>query len=753
MKLLLTATLLFFFSNSFAQQKSIQIKRTIDEIKIDGELDEKSWNISDIATDFTCNFPNDTAISESKTEARILYGHEGIYVSFKCFDGINGHYIVQSLKRDYSYPVSDAVGIVLDPFDDKTNGFAFGVNPYGAQREGLVANGGMQGVSTDWDNLWFSATKKFSDHWIAEMFIPYTTIRFKEGLKEWGINFTRNDLKRNQSSCWSRVGQAYNIATLAFTGKLIWDESPKKSSHTNISLIPYMNFSYFNDYKKKTDSNIQFNKRGIANPQLNSIPGMDAKIALSSSLNLDVTINPDFSHVEVDRQVTNISRFDIFYPERRNFFIENSDLFANFGFSQIRPFYSRRIGIDGNNFIPILGGFRISGKPNKNWRIGVMTMQTEGISSLNIKSANYSVAAIQRKLFTRSNIALIAVNKMNYNKLDYINESYNSVLGVDYNLSSADNKWNGKAFYHYNFTPTFTGNNIANATWLNYKTRVWSLSWNHEFVGKNYRPEVGFVPRNQVFNPVSKKTEFNSFYRLEPGIYYYFYPKSKWLNHYGPFAYSDYYLSEKFNVTDLLLQGGYEFYLNNSATFSFSVKNYYTRLLYDADVTRSKRTPLVKGEYSYLNGTFYISSNVRKLLNGNITYTAGQYYTGNRRSVSAVINYRWQPYAIFSITVNYERIKLPHLSEVTQLALVSPKAEFAFTKGFFFTTFLQYNSQTNNFNINSRLQWRFRPMSDLYIVYTDNYNTLDPQYSQHQLFYTSPQNKAIALKLVWWLNI
>jgi hypothetical protein len=741
------------FSNAFAQQKSIHIKKTIDEIKIDGELNEKSWEISDVATNFVCNFPNDTAISQSKTEARILYAHDGIYVSFKCLDGINGNYIVQSLKRDYSYPVSDAVGVILDPFDDKTNGFAFGVNPYGAQREGLVANGGMQGVSTDWDNLWFSATKKYADHWVAEMFIPYRTIRFKEGLKEWGVNFTRNDLKRNQSSCWSRVGQAYNIATLAFTGKLIWDESPKRSSKTNVSLIPYMNFAYFNDYTKKTDSNIQFNKRGIANPQLNSIPGVDAKVALSSSLNLDITINPDFSHVEVDRQVTNISRFDIFYPERRNFFIENSDLFATFGFTQIRPFYSRRIGIDGSNFIPILGGFRVSGKPNKNWRIGLMTMQTEGVSSLNIRSANYSVAAVQRKLFTRSNISMIAVNKMNYNQLDYIKQSYNSVLGLDYNLSSANNIWTGKAFYHYNFTPNFTGNNMANATWLNYKTRKLSVSWNHEFVGKNYRPEVGFVPRNQVYNPVSKKTEFNSYYRLEPSIYYYFYPKSKWMNHYGPFAYSDYYLSEKFNVTDLLLQGGCEFYLNNSATFSFSVKNNYTRLLYDADVTRSKRTPLAKGEYSYVNSTFYISSNVRKLLNGNITYNAGQYYSGTRHNISAVLNYRWQPYAIFSLTVNYERIKLPHLNDIARLLLLSPKAEFAFTKSFFFTTFLQYNSQTNNFNINSRLQWRFRPMSDLYIVYTDNYNTLAPEYSQHQLLYTSPQNKAIAIKLVWWLNI
>jgi hypothetical protein len=465
-----------------------------------------------------------------------------------------------------------------------------------------------------------------------------------------------------------------------------------------------------------------------------------------------VTINPDFSHVEVDRQVTNISRFDVFFPERRNFFIENSDLFASFGFSQIRPFYSRRIGIDGANFIPILGGFRLSGKPNKNWRIGVMSMQTEGVGSLNVKSANYTVAAFQRKLFTRSNIAMIAVNKMSYNKFEAIPNNYNSILGIDYNLSSANNRWNGKAFYHYNFTPTFTGNCNANATWLNYKTREWSISWNHEFVGKNYRPEVGFVPRNQVYNPTTRKTEFNSFYRLEPGVYYYFYPKSNWLNHYGPFAYSDYYLSEKFNVTDLLLQAGMEFYLNNSATFSFSAKNNYTRLLYDADVTRSRKTPLAAGEYSYFNTTSYVSTNVRKLLNGNLTLNIGEYYSGKRFNALAVLNYRLQPYAIFSLTMNYENIQLPHLAKRVQLFLISPKAEFAFTKSFFFTTFLQYNSQLNNFNINSRLQWRFRPMSDLYIVYTDNYNTLAPEYSQHQLF-VGAANKALAIKLVWWINV
>jgi hypothetical protein len=280
-----------------------------------------------------------------------------------------------------------------------------------------------------------------------------------------------------------------------------------------------------------------------------------------------------------------------------------------------------------------------------------------------------------------------------------------------------------------------------------------SISWNHEFVGKNYRPDVGFVSRNVVFNPITKKNEYNSYYRIEPSIYKYWYPKSKWMNHYGPFVYSDYYLTEKFNITDLLLQGGMEFYMNNSSTYAFSIKRNYTRLLYAADVTRSNKTPLSSGEYTYMNGTFYYSTNVRKTLNGNITYNVGEYYTGNRNNLALVVNYRWQPYAIFSLNVNYERIKLPHLIEVTRILLISPKAEFALSKSFFFTTFLQYNTQTNNFNINSRLQWRFRPMSDLYIVYTDNYNTLAPEFSQHQVLYMNVVNKAIAIKLVWWLNI
>jgi len=735
-----------------AQNRTIHIKKTSEHIVIDGILDETVWSTCEIATNFICNFPNDTMVSASKTEAKVTYNEKSIFISFKCFDDIKGNYIVQSLKRDYSYPISDAVGVIIDPFDDKTNGFAFGVNPYGAQREGLVAVGGGQGVSTDWDNLWFSATKKYDGYWIAEMEIPFKTIRFKEGATEWGINFTRNDLKRNQSSCWSRVGQAYNIATLAFTGKLLWDESPKKVVGVPVSIIPYTNVGLSQNFLKPNENPFKLNNR-LSNPNLSHTFGGDAKIAITPSLNLDVTINPDFSQVEVDRQVTNISRFSIFFPERRYFFIENSDLFSNFGFTQIRPFYSRRIGIDNGNLIPILGGFRLSGKPNKNWRIGAMTMQTEGVRDLNFKSSNYSVVAIQRQLFKRSNISAIVVNKLNYNQLNVEQNTGNTIVGADFNLASADNKWIGKAFYHYNISPFYTSNNFANATWLTYKTRKLGINWNHEFVGKNYRPEVGFVPRIQQFNPTTNKFEYNSYYRLEPSANYYWYPKNRKINHFGPRVYMDHYLNEKLNVTDLLLQAGFDLFNNSSAGFFFDYRNYYTRLIYNTDVTQTGKTPLNRGEYKYQNFNFKYITDTRKILNGSIEANYGSYFSGSKASVYLIANYRVQPYAIFSLNLTYDNIILPHLAAATKLILVSPKAEFAFSKALFFTTFFQYNTQQNNFNINSRLQWRFRPMSDVYLVYTDNYNTLAPTYAPNSYMYFGAKNKAIVIKLVWWLNV
>jgi len=343
--------LLFLFSlNCIGAEKetpTLKIRKATAPIIIDGIIDEPDWKSADVAEDFFQNFPYDSSFAITKTQVKVTYDDQNIYVAAICYDDLPGDYVVQSLKRDFSYPISDAFAVYIDPFNDKLNGFSFAVNPLGAQREGLLQGGGFFGVTTSWDNKWYSKVKRKADRWIVEMAIPFKTIRYQENNITWGINFSRNDLKRNENSSWSPVPRNFNIGSTAFTGTLIFESPPKKPG-TNISIIPYAIASTDQDFSSEGDVNQSGNS------------GFDAKIAVSPSLNLDITLNPDFSQVEVDRQIVNLTRFSLFFPEKRQFFVENSDLFSKFGFRQIRPFFSRNIGLNQGRIMPILAGARLS---------------------------------------------------------------------------------------------------------------------------------------------------------------------------------------------------------------------------------------------------------------------------------------------------------------------------------------------------------------------------------------------------------
>ncbi|MFN5385756.1 MAG: DUF5916 domain-containing protein [Bacteroidota bacterium] len=708
--------------------RSIEIRKAPDEFTIDGRADEPAWQLADTAGDFVNSFPDDTSFSRARTVVKMLHGHDQLYLFAVCYEAVKGNPIVQSLKRDFSYPVSDAFSLILDPFDDKVNGFSFGVNPYGVQREGLIASGGIMGVSTDWDNAWYAETVRTPEFWTVEMRIPYKTLRFKDGNTLWGVNFTRNDLKTNESSSWGPVPRIYNIATLAFTQKMVWDEAPQKHGR-NISLIPFTTV--------EADRNIEAN--GSFNHKVRV--GGDAKVLLNASLNLDVTVGPDFSQVEVDRQQTNLTRFNLFFPERRNFFIENSDLFASFGFRQIRPFFSRRIGLRDGALIPIIGGFRLSGKPSKDWRVGLMSMQTEGKASLGVNSENFTVAAVQRMVFARSYVSAIVVNRISYDEGSFRNDAYNTVVGMDYNLSSRDNLWNGKAFYHQNITPQRPADAYAHATWLNYSSRTWKFEWNHEYVGKNYQPGVGFVPRNKVFDPLAKKLYQVAYWRLEPSLGYLFFPKSSIVNSHGPSVYADIYFNSNFLLTDRLVQAEYDVNFLNTAVLKYKVISNLTRLFYAFDLT-GKGDVLQAGNYAYYNSNISFTTSKRRLLTGTFSFDAGTFFNGSKVSFSADVSGRIQPFAILSIAGSYDRVQLPKLASTRDIFLLGPRFEFTFSRSVFFTSFFQYNTQINNFNINARLQYRFKPMSDLFVVYTENYLT--------PVFNT--RNRAVVLKFVYWIN-
>nr|ABD75760.1 hypothetical protein [uncultured bacterium] len=281
----------------------------------------------------------------------MAYDKSNLYMAIICHDTLPGKRPVESFRRDWNFGKNDNFFAAIDTYNDQTNGFAFGVNAVGGQWDGIQSQGGN--VSLEWDGKWYSAVQNHQDFWVAEFSIPFRTVRYRNGVDEWGINFSRLDLKANEKSSWAPVPRQFQSANLAYTGTLQWEEPPPPSG-VRFSLIPYLS--------GKATQHVEAGEE--IKPGWGA--GLDAKVILSTSMNLDVTINPDYSQVEVDRQQLNLDRFELFFPEKRKFFLENSDLFANLGDQSLRPFFSRRIGLD----TPVLAGARLSGNLGDNWRLG-----------------------------------------------------------------------------------------------------------------------------------------------------------------------------------------------------------------------------------------------------------------------------------------------------------------------------------------------------------------------------------------------
>jgi len=330
--LLLFLFLSCIFSNAQKINSAYQlhIQKATSAINIDGEMNEIAWQNAEAAESFFMVTPMDTSHSNVKTTVRMTYDDKNIYIIAICYLTKSETYMVESLRRDFAFGKNDNFIFFIDPFDDRTNGFTFGANAAGAQWDGALSNGGSADLS--WDNKWQSVVKNYSDKWIFEASIPFKTMRYKKGITRWGINFSRLDIKVAEKSSWAPFPRQFPTASLAYTGDLVWDAAPPEAG-ANISVIPYVLGGLAKDYEHKSPTII---RKDI---------GGDAKIAVTSSLNLDLTVNPDFSQVEVDRQVTNLDRYELFFPEKRQFFLENADMFAGFGYATIRPFFSRRIGL------------------------------------------------------------------------------------------------------------------------------------------------------------------------------------------------------------------------------------------------------------------------------------------------------------------------------------------------------------------------------------------------------------------------
>lgn len=718
LSILLSCSVMLLSAQKKNESFQIHIHKTTNAIKIDGVIDSLEWKGAEPAENFFMILPMDTSHAKALTEVYMAYDDKNLYLSAVCYKAIPGRYSVESLRRDFSFVKNDNFIVFMDPFDDQTNGFAFGANAAGAQWDGMMYEGGK--VDLNWDNKWVSAVKNYPEKWVLEMAIPFTTIRFKKGISQWGINFSRLDLRSSEKSAWAPVPRQFPSAALAYSGTLVWDAPPAPVG-ANVSVIPYALGGIIKDY---TNAKSPVYRKEI---------GIDGKIALTSSLNLDLTINPDFSQVEVDRQVTNLDRYELFFPEKRQFFLENGDIFANFGYSTIRPFFSRRIGLQS----PIHFGARVSGKLDKNWRLGAMNMQTGEVGDLGLPAENFTVASVQRRVFARSNIGVIFVNKqsLNYSPGQYpgkpLHSLYNRNLGLEYNLASSNNRWTGKAMFIKSFTAGDQGKDWVHAGNIQYLGRRWLLSWQHEYVGKSYNAEVGYVPRR-------------GYIKYNPAAGYTFFSKGGKILTHGPKLSYTSYNNESFKRTDDLALLSYSISFRSQSTFLAWVAHDYVKLLQPFDPTNFTKDSLPTGSehrwYSW--GTEFVSKPQSIFTYGFTTRYGGYYENGSRLGITADVGYRFQPYLSIALNSNYNYINLPKPWGKNDFWLIGPRVDLTLTNKFFFTTFIQYNNQLDNINLNTRLQWRYKPASDIFLVYTDNY--LPTPFSI--------KNRALQLKITYWWN-
>jgi len=718
----------------FREDYQYHIKRTTDQIKVDGAIDEAVWSTAQVATNFFYITPvaNKQVEERDQTEVMMTYDDRFIYVGVKCYG--EEPYVIPSLKRDDGGNFSgETFMISFDPQNQRTTGFAFMSNSEGVKLDnqisgnlGTRSGGSNGGFNIAWNNIWQVETKKYDGYFTVEMAIPFKSLRYGEG-KVWGVQFNRGVSATNSFHAWTPIPLQFFGPDLGYNASLVWDEVPKKTK-SNVTIIPYAITSTSKDLEAGTPGDNNFDV------------GVDAKIALTSGLNLDVTINPDFSQVDVDQQVTNLTTVNLRFPEQRIFFVENSDIFSDFGVPPMRSFFSRKIGLkDDGSSIPISYGARITGNLTKDTRIGLMNLQTK---SDNLDPGNnYSALALNHRLFGRTIVKGFLHNRIGHLDGEFDSDDYMRNVGLEFDYRSKD----GYDRFATGFSKSFS----EGVDDLNGYYHFISQFGNDNFrfynnisgIGKNYADDMGFIQQKNQYDSVADEVISIGYDHSFTNISYTIYPESEKINthRFGIINVGDWDREGNVNFNNTT-RFNYTVQFANSSGFEVNARRIYRRLLYPFTFTEN---PLAAKGYNWNEFAVNYQSDNRKAFSYSIGGQVGGFYSGERTTIAGQLSYRQQPWGNFSVRIEANELTFDGNIGNTTLFLLGPKLEFNFSRDLFWTTFLQYNTQRDNFNINSRFQWRFQPLSDLFLVYTDNY----------AIDVWGPKNRTLVLKLNYWLSV
>jgi hypothetical protein len=681
-------------------ERVVTAVRITEEISLDGVLDEPAWELASPAGDFIQKLPNPEQPSVERVEVLFLYDDDNIYVGVTCFDSDSANRVVSEITEDFNFRGSDSFSVLLDSLHDLRSGMNFIVNAEGAKADQQISDGQY---NNDWDAVWDVAVSKTDDAWIAEYVIPFKTLRFSNSPSQvWGLNMSRRILRLNEESYWSPLPLRDNISRLSLAGTLRGLEGIRQGR--NLKITPFVTAGVVQTRPPASPST------GFATDR-DFDGGLDLKYSLTPSLTFDATYRTDFAQVEVDRQQVNLTRFNLFFPEKRDFFLENSATFnfgagGGFGFGGGRnlvPFFSRRIGLGRSGTpIPIVGGVRVTGKVGP-YDVGFLDMKTESVGrpaeANRIPSSNYVVGRLKRNLLTNSWIGAMTTHRDSA-----VEGDYNRVYGTDAHFEFYGNRLELDSYVLWSDTPERSGRSQARLFETAWRDDEWVAVVGYDEVQTNFNPEVGFVRRR---NNTHYNGEFSWLPRIE---------SSDALRNLIFRLDLDYYengTTEKVETRTGSLNFGLQF--ENTGSINFALNHTFDRL---ADLFPIRpETPIPTGDYRYLDYSASFSTDRSARISGFGGIDWGEFWNGRLRSLSAGLSLKPNYHLTVDLDYDHNLVKLPNGQFTTEL--VGARIAYAFNPRTFLTGLFQYNAETRQVSSNIRFNLIHSPLSDLFLVYND----------------------------------
>lgn len=669
--------------------------RTAAPPVVDGSLDDTAWADGTLLVDFIQSEPREGDPVSEHTEVRVVYDDDALYIGAWLHDNTADRIVPGERRRDASLSSSDAFLMIVDTYRDGQNGFVFGTNPSGIEYDGQVTNegrGGGQGrqqggaaggFNINWDGSWRVATSRDENGWYAEFRIPLSTLRYGGGSPQtWGINFARNIAHTNEEAFWAAIPRQFNLYRLSFAGTLEGLEIPPQR---NVSVTPYALTSAQRRYDVDQEFDYPYEI------------GADAKIGVTRGLTLDLTYNTDFAQVEVDEEQVNLTRFNLFFPEKRPFFLENAGLFSVGSSSSAQMFFSRRIGVGPTGqIIPIQGGGRLTGRAG-GVDVGLLHIRTDGTEDADHTNA-FSVARVSKELPNRSRIG----GFFGYRGSNAPGDDYNRSYAVDGRLGIG-NAFTLDAMVAGTETPDVSGSEHAITFQGNYQTADVNVRAGYNEIGENFNPEVGFIPR-RGYRGVSTH-----------GMYYLRTPQISWLRELRPHAsYDVTYAFDGFKLTETLhLDSHVEW--EDGMFFSPAFDYVVEGLTEPFEISPGVFVPA--GTYSGWMAAWRFNTSENRTFWLDMEADAGSLYSGSLIGGAVGLNYRQGSTITGSLSVGYNDIDLPEGDFTT--TLLQGRLSYAFTPSIFAQSLIQYNEQTQLWSGNVRFGWLNTAGTGLFLVYNE----------------------------------